>query len=370
MAKNQKKKKKQVVELTPAEKFVRFQTLKKATRCMYVEQDVYDVYKYLVKSFAELDEIGKETPFEGCEQCAALSQECEVLAEEWKKNHATERVEESRTVTTSAKERETREKGRKKSASKWVAIAALVLIIGFTICYQVDATRYQIARIGEAAGFTQWAKSSYVSLGDYKDSKARMMQIQKKIIRDTKKGHIVKFGATPVINAKGETVRTDCSWIVVDKQEDAVLLTKQSAINDIPYHNTDEPVTWEQCTLRQELNNTFLEQTFSPLERSIIMDTQVICNNNETYRTGGGGATTDKIFIMNENEVRQYRKQLRAKLKTMRLRTPGKEKDTTTYVSALGQTGDKEKEVDIIDYGFPVERNGACIRPTMWVNCK
>ena len=97
MAKNQKKKKKQVVELTPAEKFVRFQTLKKATRCMYVEQDVYDVYKYLVKSFAELDEIGKETPFEGCEQCAALSQECEVLAEEWKKNHATERVEESRT---------------------------------------------------------------------------------------------------------------------------------------------------------------------------------------------------------------------------------------------------------------------------------
>ena len=150
----------------------------------------------------------------------------------------------------------------------------------------------------------------------------------------------------------------------------SVLLTKQSAINDIPYHNTDEPVTWEQCTLRQELNKTFLEQTFSPLERSIIMDTQVICNNNETYRTGGGGATTDKIFIMNENEVRQYRKQLRAKLKTMRLRTPGKEKDTTTYVSALGQTGDKEKEVDIIDYGFPVERNGACIRPTMWVNCK
>lgn len=100
------------------------------------------------------------------------------------------------------------------------------------------------------------------------------------------------------------------------------------------------------------------------------MDTQVTCNSNETYQTGGGGATIDKIFIMNEDEVRQYRKQLGAKLKTMRLRTPGKAKDTTTYVSALGQTGDTEKEVDIIDYGFPVERNGACIRPTMWVNCK
>lgn len=218
MAKNQKKKKKQVVELTPAEKFVRFQTLKRATRCMYVEQDVYDVYKYLVKSFAELAEIGKETPFEGCEQCAALSQECEVLAEEWKKNHATERVEESRTVTTSAKEREKQEKGRKQSAGKWITAVALVLIIGFTICYQVDATRYQMAKIGEAAGFTQWAKSSYVALDDYKDSKAHMLQIQKKMIRDTKKGHTVKFGTMSVTNAKGEMVRTDCSWIVLDKQ--------------------------------------------------------------------------------------------------------------------------------------------------------
>ena len=36
-----------------------------------------------------------------------------------------ERVEESRTVTTSAKEREAQEKGKKKSASKWVTIAAL-----------------------------------------------------------------------------------------------------------------------------------------------------------------------------------------------------------------------------------------------------
>ena len=100
------------------------------------------------------------------------------------------------------------------------------------------------------------------------------------------------------------------------------------------------------------------------------MTTQVKCQDNESYKTAGGETTSDKVFIMNEEEVRQYRKQLGAKLKTMRLRTPGKETDTTTYVSALGQMGDKNKRVDIIDYGFPVERNGACIRPTMWVDCK
>lgn len=370
MKKDKKKKKeKQVIELTPEEKFVQLQTLKRATRCMLVEQDVYDVYVKLTKDFAELGKVGEETPFEGCEQCAALSEECARLAEEWKKNHQTERTVESRTVTTSAKEREANEK-QKKGKGKWIVLAVLVCIVAGVVCYHVDATRYQIAELEEAMGFDNWARSSYEKLGDYKDCKDIVLAMQKKAIRETKKGQTVNFGQMLTVDAKGEAVSTDCIWIVLDKQDDKVLLTKESAINDIPYNNTHEAVTWEQCTLRKELNSTFIDQTFSPKEQEIIMTTEVTCNDNETYNTKGGGTTSDKIFIMNEEEVRKYRKQLGVKLKTLRLRTPGKDKDTTTYVSVLGQTGNKGKTVDIIDYGFPVERNGACIRPTMWVDCK
>ena len=75
----------------------------------------------------------------------------------------------------------------------------------------------------------------------------------------------------------------------------------------------------------------------------------------------GGKNTQDKVFLMNEPEFTKYKKKLKAKAKTMRLRTPGKDATATTYVSALG---------DIITYGFPVDENGACIRPTMWVNLK
>lgn len=371
MAKNQKKKKKQVIELTPAEKFVQLQTLKRATRCMLVEQDVYDVYVKLTKDFAELNKVGEENPFEGWEQCAALSKECGDLAEEWKKSHSTERKVEARTVTTSAREREAQEKqNKKKKKGKWYALAVFVLIIGFSICYQIEPTRYLIAQLEEMAGFEDWAKSSYEKLGEYKDSPAKALQIQKKAIRETKKGHTVPFGSVSSVNAKGQIVYTDCQWIVLDKEGDDVLLTKQSAINDIPYHTSGDAVTWEQCALRKELNTTFLQRTFSPLEQELIKETQVKCQDNETYKTPGGVATEDKIFIMNEEEVRQYRKYLGSKLKTMRLRTPGKDAKTTTYVSALGQIGKKPKTVDIIDYGFPVERNGACIRPTMWVSCK
>ena len=77
---DKKKKKKEVIELTPAERFVQLKTLKRATRCLLVDEDVYRIYVRLTKDFAQMDELGKETPFEGCEECAALSEECAALA--------------------------------------------------------------------------------------------------------------------------------------------------------------------------------------------------------------------------------------------------------------------------------------------------
>ncbi len=367
MAKNQKTKKKQVVELTPAEKFAQLQTLKKATRCMLVDQDVYDVYVKLTKDFADLGEKGKDTPFEGWEQCAGLSEECARLAEEWKKEHSLGREIESRTVTTSVKDNQKKNTGK---VGRWIVLAVVMLIAGVIVCYHVDSTRYQIAKLEQKLGFEEEAKSSFEKLGEYKDCASKVLEIQKKMIRTTPKGRSVDFGTIKTVTAKGEQKEQDCEWIVLDRQGDQVLLTKRAAINDVPYNDSSQEVTWEKCTLRKYLNSTFIDQTFTQEEQGIIGITQVQCQDNETYGTEGGSNTADKVFIMNEQEVRQYRKKLGIKLKTMRLRTPGKDQTTTTYVSALGQTGDGKKAVDIIDYGFPVERNGACIRPTMWVDCK
>ena len=80
----------------------------------------------------------------------------------------------------------------------------------------------------------------------------------------------------------------------------------------------------------------------------MILTTNVENVANEEFGTDGGKNTQDKVFLMNEPEFTKYKKKLKAKAKTMRLRTLG----------------------DIITYGFPVDENGACIRPTMWVNLK
>ena len=344
MAKGDKKKKKiEVIELTPAERFVQLKTLKRATRCLLVDEDVYRIYVRLTKDFAQMDVLGKETPFEGCEECAALSEECAALAEEWKKKLPKEKEVISRTVTTTAKRQE--EDKQKKGIAKWIVLAVIIAVI---VCYNVPATRYQLAGLGAKAGFEKWAASSYEKLGDYKDCKNQIILLEKKAIEKVKIGGVVKFG--------------NCDWMVLERTDGKALLTKYMADNKHPYHDKSEKVTWENCTLRNYLNGEFLQDgKFTPGELAMILETDVVNIANEEFGTDGGKNTKDKVFLMNEPEFNKYKKKLKAKAKTMRLRTPGKDAASTTYVSALG---------DIITYGFPVDENGACIRPTMWVNLK
>lgn len=340
---DKKKKKKEVIELTPAERFVQLKTLKRATRCLLVDEDVYRIYVRLTKDFAQMDVLGKETPFEGCEECAALSEECAALAEEWKKKLPKEKEVISRTVTTTAKRQE--EDKQKKGIAKWIVLAVIIAVI---VCYNVPATRYQLAGLGAKAGFEKWAASSYEKLGDYKDCKDQIILLEKKAIEKVKIGGVVKFG--------------NCDWMVLERTDGKALLTKYMADNKHPYHDKSEKVTWENCTLRNYLNGEFLQDgKFTPGELAMILETDVVNIANEEFGTDGGKNTKDKVFLMNEPEFNKYKKKLKAKAKTMRLRTPGKDAASTTYVSALG---------DIITYGFPVDENGACIRPTMWVNLK
>lgn len=339
MAKGDKKKKKEVVELTPAEQFVQLKTLKQATRCLLVEEDVYRIYVRLVKDFAKLGEVGRETPFEGWEECAALSEECATLAEEWKKKLPAERKIESRTVTTTVREQE--EKGsQKKGKGKWIVLGVAVLVIAYIVCYNVPSTRYQIAKIAEKIGFDQFAINSYEKLG----CGEQIAGLEQKWMREAKYGSVVKFGKK--------------QWIVLDRKDGKAFLGLYMADNKHPFHDRKEEITWENCSLRSYLNNEFMTQSFSQEEQNLIADTKVGNGVNQEFGTDGGSDTIDKLYLMNETEYEQYKKRLKDKAKTMRLRTPGKDATATTYVSAL-------KEV--VTYGFPVDENGACIRPVMWV---
>lgn len=342
MAEQKKKKKKQVVELTPAEKFVQLQTLKRATVCMLVEQDIYDIYVKLTKDFASLGKLGEEKPFEGWEQCVSLSEECAALADEWKQKIPAERVVESRTVTTTAKEREN--VTQKKGKGKWVAIVVLILIIALIAAYQIPVTRYYIAALENVAGFDELAVQTYEKLGQYKDSEEKILAIEKEVIANTKKGNKVSFGNT--------------EWRVIKKEEDKVLLAADTALTDVVYHEKEGNVTWETSTLRQYLNHTFMDKTFSEKEKEAVLITKLKNEDNTQYGTAGGRDTEDKVFILSETELKQYRKALKDKVASIRLRTPGVKGSTTMFVSYRNKP---------VSFGVPTDERAATVRPMIWV---
>lgn len=397
MPKEKRKKKKQQEEiiLTPEEVFAQLVALKNATRCILGIEDEYKIYVRLAKDFAELGAKAETEPFEGSGQCAALSEECRRKAEELKPKLPVKKEEASRTVTTTMREKE-QKMGRKKGKGKWIVLAVLVLAVIAAICYKAAPTRYLIAGLEKSLSLKKYAMESYYSLGDYKDSLekakevryeyaasleederweeawvlfhwlakdgfqdsvSRVLTVEKKMLADAEPGEKVHFGKS--------------EWILLDKQDGKALLTRFETIQgkkteDSPiegevYEPSGGKVTWENSSLRAYLNNGFMEEEFSAEEQEIIQDTNLSCDDNKVYGTKGGKDTLDKVYIFSADEIQKYAGILKNKAKSLRLRQPGKDQDSTAYYSHL-------KEV--VYYGFPVDQKGVYNRPVLWVRYK
>ena len=70
-----------------------------------------------------------------------------------------------------------------------------------------------------------------------------------------------------------------------------------------PYNSSYTSVTWETCSLRTWLNDTFLNAAFSTDEQEEIAMTEVVNSNNPGTGTNGGNDTSDKIFLLSIEEA-------------------------------------------------------------------
>ena len=73
-------------------------------------------------------------------------------------------------------------------------------------------------------------------------------------------GDIIKFG-NYFIN--DDTTKEPIEWRVLEVSNDKALLITKDAIDCKPYNYEMRNITWENCTLRQWLNNEFINQAFS-----------------------------------------------------------------------------------------------------------
>lgn len=93
-------------------------------------------------------------------------------------------------------------------------------------------------------------------------------------------------------------------WRVLSVKGNEAFVVADKALDCQPYNETYEDVTWETCTLRQWLNSTFLDAAFDAEEQSAIKTTTVVNEDNISFGTAGGNTTSDKIFLLSQNEVK------------------------------------------------------------------
>ena len=227
----------------------------------------------------------------------------------------------------------------------------------------------------------QEAKAIYERLTGYKDTESKIAMCDKEIeaaaARDVafQPGKIVQFGRYPQTTEGNDD--TVVEWQVLDRDGRNALLISRYGLDVQPYTWPHAQVTWEQCTLRIWLNDTFANRAFSQKEQQAILMTTVANGSDEGYwKTDGGNDTQDKIFLLSYRQAEQYfdvtidnDENMKSRMQPTDyalahgagkrgwwLRSQGPERDTAARVYSVGA----------LDYDFTgVEE---CVRPALWVN--
>ncbi len=96
-------------------------------------------------------------------------------------------------------------------------------------------------------------------------------------------------------------------WRVLDVREDgSALVISKYSLDALAYNEEEDIITWEECTLRNWLNDDFYYSAFSSDERQKITISDVRNPDNTEYGKNGGSDTKDHIFCLNIDEAKTY----------------------------------------------------------------
>jgi len=202
---------------------------------------------------------------------------------------------------------------------------------------------------------------------------------------EVKVGDYVVFGSYEQDNNTSNG-KEDIEWLVLAKEDNKALLISKYALDCQKYNTVNKDVTWETCSLRKWLNETFFSAAFRFEEQSSIISSIVTADKNPSYYTSSGNNTTDKVFLLSITEANKYfslneaRKCAPTNYAVAQgsymfssdgnlteidgnccwwLRTPGYDLDRAANVGSDGI---------IYDYSFFVNYDNIAIRPAIWIN--
>ena len=93
-------------------------------------------------------------------------------------------------------------------------------------------------------------------------------------------------------------------WTVLAVEDGRALVISKYAIEYMAYHTTEDDVSWEECWLRQWLNNDFYNTAFNTDEKNNILITHNInpgVSGDEVWND-----TEDRVFLLSMEEAESY----------------------------------------------------------------
>ncbi len=214
-------------------------------------------------------------------------------------------------------------------------------------------------------------------LGDYEDCKNRIQEIKSTLgyWKQVEIGEEIIFGSYEQDNDE-KNGKEDIEWIVLDKTDTKLLVISQKALDCMPYNDKGDATTWENCSLRAWLNDTFVKSAFSADDQKKIKVTKVLADKNPSYYTDPGNDTTDKIFLLSINEVKQYfstdkERTCKGTAYCFAKGAAGSDK-CRWWLRSSGSLNNRAARVLVVGSintsGDYVDRGDNAIRPALWVN--
>ena len=110
-------------------------------------------------------------------------------------------------------------------------------------------------------------------------------------------GDVVFFGKYEQDNDESNG-KEDIAWTVIDKDVDGSLfLISVYALDGKQFNEVDESTSWERCTLRKWLNESFINEALNAEENSLVMQKTIMTENC---------TTTDKVYVLSREEAEAY----------------------------------------------------------------
>ncbi len=131
-------------------------------------------------------------------------------------------------------------------------------------------------------------------------------QLKIRELKEASVGDYVLFGSYEQDNDT-ENGKEDIEWLVLGREDDRILVISKYVLDCQPYNTTNTGVTWETCSLRKWLNDSFLRTVFTEEERSMIPFMTISADNNPNYTiVSPGTSTRDQVFLLSITEANKF----------------------------------------------------------------